>query len=226
MALAAYVQTAKKVLSRLLKWEVDPLFSRTQETLLAGSGADREVELGAVLGKVLFGTPVITPDGGNTGDGALGTLTLGTRAKVGDYVATCIAAAADAGTFQVVNPDGVLLPNATVGVAYTSSEINFTITDGAADWAAGDKVTVAVPAGSGKLTAIDFTKVDGTQRAYGVAAQGQTAPDGVDASLVVIRRQAVLVADELGWPDGATTAQKNGALAELAAQGVITATEV
>jgi len=225
MALPYYSNAEARPLTRVLKWEVDPIISRETGTLLAGDSADRTVDIGTVLGKRLFDDPVITPDGGNTGDGALGTLTLGAAAKAGTYVVTCIAEAANAGTFQVVDPDGFRLPDATVAVAYSNPQIGFTISDGATDWAIGDVIEVEVPAGDGKLVTIDFTATDGSQRAHAVAATRVTAPDGVDAGILTIRRQAVLARQSLIWPEGATDGQKEAALAELAASTIITLTE-
>jgi hypothetical protein len=67
----------------------------------------------------------------------------GTDAIVGDiFTVTVTEADHDAGTFEVKAPDGTVLPPATVAVAYTSAQINFTINDGATDFAVGDIFTV------------------------------------------------------------------------------------
>jgi hypothetical protein len=60
---------------------------------------------------------------------------------VGDYFTI---ATTNGGLFSVVNPEGVSLPNASVGVAYVSGQINFTINDGSTDFAVGDYFTVLV----------------------------------------------------------------------------------
>lgn len=225
MALPHYSNAEARPLTRVVKWEVDPIVSRETGELLAGDSADRTVDIGAVLGKRLFDDPVITPAGGNTGNGALGTLTLGTAAKAGIYRATCIAAATNGGRFQVVDPDGLRLADALVTVAYTSPQISFTISDGATDFILGDSITVTVDEGDGKLVGIDFDATDGSQRAYAVAATRVTAPDGVDAAILTIRRQAVLARQSLIWPEGATDGQKAGALAELETSTILTLTE-
>jgi len=69
---------------------------------------------------------------------------MGAKTKLGAYKLECIAAAGDAGTFQVVDPDGYRLPDAEVGVAYTHGQINFTLTDGASDFVVGDKFEIAI----------------------------------------------------------------------------------
>ncbi|GAB4368068.1 MAG: head decoration protein [Kiloniellaceae bacterium] len=217
MSFPIYRTNNEARISNVLAWEQELQQSREPVTILAGDGADRALLLGQVLGKATKGTPVITPDGGNTGDGALGALTLGAKAMLGDYVATCIAAATNGGTFMVQDPDGRRLADAEVGVAYVSQDLNFTISDGAADWAVGDFITVSVPAGSGKVVAIDFAALDGTQDAYGVLAENATAPDGEDVVSSAIVRDALVITDGLVWPAGATTDQQNAALAQLAA---------
>lgn len=203
-------------LSNVLLWEQDLDQSREEVTILAGSGADRELKLGQVLGKITKGSPTITPDGGNTGDGALGSLTLGAKARLGDYRCVCIAAAANGGTFAVIDPDGRRLEDATVAAAYSGSDLNFTISDGAADWVVGDSITVTVAGGSGKVVAIDFAASDGSQEAYGVLLGDVTAPNGSDTVGAAVSRDALVVADSLVWPAGATADQKAAATARLA----------
>lgn len=88
------------------------------------------------------------PGGGNSGNGTVsGVSGVAGGVKAGTYQLTCIAAAADGGIFQVADPDGYLLPQATVGVAYASSQINLTINDGSADFAVGDTFTIQVTDG-------------------------------------------------------------------------------
>lgn len=84
-------------------------------------------------GKIVAGT--------NTGNGAVTALTLGAKAKPGIYSLTCVAAAANGGTFSVSDPEGFRLSDARVAVAYVSAQINFIITDGAADFIVGDSFT-------------------------------------------------------------------------------------
>lgn len=71
--------------------------------------------------------------------------------EVGDAFDITVVAAvpANGGVFSVVDPDGVALADATVGVAYTGV-VKFTIADGATDFAIGDgfDVTVAITAGT------------------------------------------------------------------------------
>jgi hypothetical protein len=85
----------------------------------------------------------------------------------GDYLLTCTAAAANAGTFSVQTPDGREIGPLTVGVAF-NKEIKLTIADGATDFVVGDsfkvRVGIEVP---GDLTygALNLTGTDGSQNA-------------------------------------------------------------
>lgn len=182
----------------------------------------QDLVAGAVVGQITLGTPTVDPDAGNTGDGVL-TLAgtpLGANAQAGDYIVTCIAESADAGTFRVVAPDGSVIGDATVAVAFTSSHINFTISDGASDWDAGDFITVTVPAGSGEFTELAPAAVDGSQRAAGIL-YGSVDASAAAADCVVVRRIAEVVSAELTWPDGISDGDKGTALDQLEALGII-----
>jgi len=159
-------------LGDLVKREADDMLSREKVTILAGE----LLSLGEVVGKITRSCPTTgTAAGGNTGNGTCGSVTMGIGAKLGTYTLTCTAAVTNAGVFQVKDPDGFLLPPATVAVAYASSALNFTIADGSTDFVVGDSFTVAVSAGSGKVKALDLTGVDGSQDAHGIAIQDYAA---------------------------------------------------
>jgi len=113
-------------------------------TIASGENLDQ----GAVLGQLTkrqAAAPIPTCVG--TGNGLMSALSFGPRAKVGAYVATIATTAANGGTFTVVNPDGDTIGTATVGTAFDSDEIRFTIADGTADFVAADKFTVTLTAG-------------------------------------------------------------------------------
>jgi len=218
-----YMRTqSPKMLGHVLKYEMAAAMSLMTLDVLGADAAERKYTVGEVLGRVLFDIDNIdiTPDGGNTGDGALGALTLGAAAKPGVYVVTCVAAAADGGTFAVVDPDGYRLPDAEVGDAYAHPQINFTISDGAADWVVGDSISVTIPEGSGAGVPLDPAAVDGTQRAAGFITENITVGAAASQRSQIIRRDAVAAADGLIWPDGITEDQKAAALAELAALNI------
>lgn len=220
------IGTEGNYLGEIVKQEAQNRYSREAVTVLAGVGPARVLEIGAVLGRITKGAATASAIAGNTGGGAAGAVTLGAKAKLGAYSLTCITAAAGGGVFKVVDPDGLRLGNdLTVGQAYVSDHINLTVSDGAPDFAVGDRFTVAVAAGPGKVKAVDFAATDGSQVAAGVLIAKVTASDGVDAQGVAIVRDAVIAPSKLAWPAGATSDQKTAALAQLKALGIITREE-
>lgn len=144
----------------------DPkLLVTRQETI----GTAANLARGTLLGRITVGAATSAKASG-TGDGVVGAATVGAQTQVGVYTLTCIAAASNAGTFQVVAPDGSALKNLTVGVAYTGDHINLTIADGATDWGVGAVVTVTVAAGSGKMIQSLAAATDGSQAPAAILA--------------------------------------------------------
>ena len=139
-------------------------------TVLSGQSLLR----GAVVGLATKAVGTATY-GTNTGNGTIGSITLSKNAKLGNYVLTCITAAANAGIFQVVDPEGVQLGRATVATAYTSATINFTIADGSTDFVVGDTITIPVATGSGKAKLCDADAVDGSQVPVGILYEDTNA---------------------------------------------------
>lgn len=222
MVMASFSIAEPRRLSDIVRYELDARYTRDSATLLAGSGSDREIGVGDVLGKVLFGTPTAVKAG--TGNGTMTGPTLKARAQVGDYVARCIAAASNAGTFAVFDPLGRRMADATVAVAYDNGEIGFTIADGGTDWIVGDTWTITVPEGSGKVVAYDQDAVNGAQRFWGIAIADFTAPDGVDlpGAVAVVRGPAVAITAELGVPSDLTDGELATLRAEMLAAGILT----
>jgi len=145
----------------------------------------------------------------------------GAKAIVGDSITVeATAADGDSGLFAITAPDGTALPDATVDVAYVNEQLNFTINDGATDFAVGDIFTIAVAAGSGQAVPVDSTAVDGSQHAAGFMAGDADASSAAVAGVAIVR-DAIIVATDLVWPDGATTGQKNAWLAEMADAGIV-----
>lgn len=200
-------------LNDILKYEEENLQSREHVTVLAG----QHLPVGAVLGKIKLGAcPVTGTAGANTGSGTCTGVTAGAKAKLGTYTLKCIHVSANSGIFSVRDPDGYALPDAIVG-AYTNDQINFTLNDGSTDFAVGDAFTIAIPAGSGKVKAIDFNAVDGAQDAYGVLTADCDATLA-DARAVAIVREAQVIESNLVWPvtdPVVTDAQKAAAMAQL-----------
>ena len=207
-------------LGDVLKFEAPNLYSREEITVLAGSGSERTITVGEVIAKRALSDITVTPDGGNSGDGAAGAVTLGTQAESGAYALICIAAAANAGTFQVLTPKGYRLHDLDVGQAYAGDHLNLTIADGADDFIVGDNITIDI-SGDNKVVALDLAGVDGSQNPIGITAAAITAPDGTDINGVAIVRDAILADNALTWPVGITTPQKTDAIAALEGRGIL-----
>jgi hypothetical protein len=212
--LKVYKATRQTLLSSVVLSVLSHDLSYAEGTLAAGSGADREVVIGQVLGKVLFGTP--TEDHtDNTGNGAMSGLALKANAQLGDYTVECITATTDAATFAVFDPLGRRMADAATDAAYDNGEIAFTIADGATDFIVGDAFTITVPEGSGEFVELSLTAVDGSARPAGVSASNETAPDGTSVPIVVLERLATIKSTGLVYPSGASSAQKAAIVAAL-----------
>jgi len=209
-------------LGDVLKYEAPNLYSREAITVLAGSGADRVLPVGTVIGQRGKSIVTATAGGGNAGDGAatLADPALGAKAEVGTYTLICVTTAVDGGVFEVLTPKGYKLPDLTVGQAYAGDHINLTIADGAADFVVGDTFTVDV-SGDDKVVAINPSGVDGSEQALGIIAIDVTAPDGTDAKGVAIIRDAILADGAIQWPAGITAGQKAQAVADLEVRGIL-----
>ena len=205
-----------------LKVEEQHLRSREEHTILAGSGSDRVLTSGMVLGeKQVTGTGTAAAFAGNTGDGVMGAITVGTLAKAGRYVLRLIAAAADAGDFVLEDPEGNNVGVGTVAVAFSGGGLSFTLADGATDFAVGDGFDIDVVITERKLVQQDLAATDGSELAFGLLALDTTAPDGVDKKAAVVVRDAVISKSQITHPTGATQAQIDQALAALALKNII-----
>lgn len=199
---------------------------RSREQILLDSSFADTLYAGTILGRVTDGaaTVTVTPAAGNAGNGAMAaTPTADAGAQEGNYVITFIEPGANAGEFTVERPDGTMDGNGTVAVAYNGS-INFTLNDGAADFAAGDQITVEVEyaEGSGRYKQLDPDATDGTQIASAVLAPTEKPTDPathVRTSAHV--RDCEVNGNKVFWPDGITDDQKATAEAQLAAAGVL-----
>lgn len=167
---------------------------------------------GVTIGSAVVGAPFTTHLTFTIADGANDWV-------VGDHF-PIVVAAANSGIFSVETPEGVFLPNATVGTGYTSDHINFTLTDGATDFIVGDGFDVTVGAGSGKFTILAPAAVDGSQVAAGILVAAVDA-SAADVACVNLARYAEVNTNELTWPGGITAGQKATAIAQLLAAGIV-----
>jgi hypothetical protein len=191
-------------------------------------GVSQTIVPGTVLGAaavVASETSSIVVPAGNTGNGVatLANPATSQAAIDGDYILTCTAAAANAGTFSVQTPDGREIGPLTVAVAF-NKEIKLTVADGATDWAVGDTLIVRVGTESpGDYTygALNLTATDGTQKVAGIAIYGVTNDGSTTTKIAAITRLAEVIGATLTWPAGITAAQKAEAIDQLRKLNII-----
>lgn len=99
-----------------------------------------------------YGTVTSAADAGNTGDGTLGTFTTTGNPKPGVWTLVCTAEAANAGTFTLTDPDGVVISTTVTIGAQVQGGLGFTLADGAEDFDTGDSFEITVPATAVNLT--------------------------------------------------------------------------
>jgi Bacteriophage lambda head decoration protein D len=128
---------------------------------------------GAVLGQQTNNSVDITP-GANTGNGTVTNASIGATQTFGAFVLTAKAAT----DFGVVDPEGNVLPDATVGTPYANAEINFTINAGGTAFVAGDKFTLNVIEATGNYVLSVKTASDGSQNPSAILVQDTNATTG------------------------------------------------
>ena len=214
---------APKLLTALLAYELSQDFCRNSKTLLGGDGADVIVEIAELLALTTETAVSSAADAGNAGNGALALANPAVAAGTvpGNYRVVFVEPAANAGTFVVIDPHGVVVGKGTVAVAY-AGPVKFTIADGGNDFAAGDGFTITVPGDGTKLVPWNPTALDGSALVDSVVLKRTIAPDGVDTPILVMERgPAILKADGIEWPEGATDDQKAAAIATLKSKGIL-----
>lgn len=190
--------------------------SRDNGILLSG----QNLLAGAVVGKTATaGTIASAAAAGNTGNGTMGSLSVGGGAKVGDYRVIIIEPAANAGVFEVIDPDGVLVGRGNVASAF-AGDVNFTLADGATDFISGDLFTLTVSQLTTKYKVLAPAATDGTQRAAGILLS-DTDASAADKACAVLTRAAEVNGNELVYPGGITATQKDVAISQLQAAGVM-----
>ena len=174
---------------------------------------------GAVLGKVSLGAGSSVA-GANTGDGTMGAITVGADAIVGDYSLTIKTAAANAGDFEVIDPQGDVVGTGTVGTAFSGGGLSFTLADGAADFVVNDSFTITVAEGSNKYVEHDAAGTDGRAEAVAILFDAVDAT-AADTDGVGIVNLAEVNGDEITWKTGISAGDKAAAIASLEAKNII-----
>jgi len=214
--------------SDVLKWFKAEEFCFEREIALANSAAalalPGQFDIGLVVGKKTAPAVAVAAAvaaGGNTGNGtvAFGSPTALAGVLIGTYQAVAISAL----EWEVIDPYGRLVGIAADAAAF-AKQLAFTITHGGTAFVAGDSFTFAVTvsaAASGKVVPLNPSASDGSQNAIGVVVIRAMVPASEDAPVVVVEREAVLLADGLIWPSGITADQQAAAIAQLAALNLL-----
>jgi len=170
------------------------------------------------------GTPIVA---GGAGNGVISAITLGNLAQLGGYRVNCVRAATDGGEFSVVAPNGDVVGTFIMGTAtgasasFASDHINFTLTDGATDFVAGQYFNVIVVGyAAPEATLWDPAAVNGANEAWGILTDDCDASSAAQDA-VCITRQAEISSTKLTWKTTVTSGQKAEAYRQLAAVGVI-----
>ena len=132
--------------------------SVTDVCALIGQAIEAVVELPVTV-TYTYGTVTATPDAGNAGDGTVTALSVTGTPLPGDYLLTLITVVADGGVFTLTDPNGTIIDSAVTmtpaplgTTVINTNGLQFTITDGAADFELADFFTIAVPATDVQLT--------------------------------------------------------------------------
>lgn len=190
--------------------------SREQGTALSG----QTFKAGHVLGKVTKGAASAAAFAGNTGNGAMGAITVGAGAKVGDYKLLVIEPGANAGVFSLEDPDGNIVKSGVVAGAFSAGGLSFTLADGSTDFISGDGFTITVAAGSGKFKEWNPSNTDGSELAAAISLSNVDA-SAADKRFVYIARSAEVNGKVLEYFTGADANNKATAKTQLAAAGII-----
>lgn len=142
----------------------------TQPVLLASGDLKR----GTVLGQQTENPVQVVSGAGNTGDGVIGSITLGPAIKTGGYQLTATANT----KFNVTSPAGDVLGVATVGTPFVHAEITLTITAGSVAFKAADSFTLNVFDAVGMYVECVRTATDGSQFPLAILVDDADATGG------------------------------------------------
>lgn len=130
---------------------------------------------GTVLGQQNSSPITAAAKAGNTGNGTIGSLSVGASVKIGVYTAI----ATDATHFAVTDPEGNAVGTATAGTAFsTGAQVLFTITSGGTAFVAGDEFDITVSDATGGYIECVKTAVDGSQNPVAILADDADASAG------------------------------------------------
>ncbi len=181
------------------------------------TGADIQYSGGLVVVQAAAGV-VASASSGNTGNGTIGSLSVGSLSEYGAYEVLMTSATA----FQVIAPSGDVIGTGVAGTAFVG-QVNFTLTAGGTAFVAGDSfaLTVSLQQGAWKSwTGGSITT------AIGILYNRVWVEAGNFAKVSIVRRNCEVNLSEIQWDpavtgSGSVATLQATALAALAANNVI-----
>lgn len=229
--MSALISVEASRLGNVLKHEYERSTGFCRKTITVNDSA-ATFAVGRVLVKYLAsGSASATAGAGNTGTGTVGTITVGSTAKIGTYTVRFAKAVSNAGDFYVTSPSGRVVGTGSVGVVFTGGGLSFTISD-ATDFVVGDTFTIAVT-GTEKYRTYAATDVSDVELAIYIADStgnsGSLAVAGsTDTTVTAIVQGPVIVAKQgLSYDSSVDTDAEIAILVrQLAAQGIVAETQI
>lgn len=221
------IATRSKKLSGILAFEQMPEYGVCREAVTV------VIESGMDVGDALVRT-LISPTGTaaavvGDGDGAMGAITVAENATPGVYTLKIVKEVTDAGDFVVTGPDGRVVGNGSVGVAFSGGGMSFTLADGATDFSLGDTIAITV-AGTVKYKWIEAADVATLNDDVAVMIESdKNVPSmaaGDHTCAVLIGGVAGIVGANLTYKDSLSAAQKAAVLAKFKAKKIFSRTKV
>lgn len=233
--MVALVATETKRLGDVLKYEFEREMGFCRKAVTAYESGAKTYTPGTVLGKTLVsGSAAAVAGGANTGNGTMGSITVSSHAKVGQYVLRITVASSNAGAFELLNSNGSVVGTGNVASAFVGAGLAFTLADGATDFIVGDTFVITVT-GTEKYKILENTASDGSAAFAGIyigASNGLGIDTSVaattDTTVLILERGPAMVAKE-GLTLGAsinTAAEKAALYAQMAAVGIIAEAQI
>lgn len=196
------IATSVQSYSNVVKQEFLPE-SGYCKRMVTYNGTATTIGLGTVLGTYID-TPVATAGATvGTGNGVMGAITVTSNAnlQLGVYRLFITRTVANAGDFVLLNPQGLVVGNGQVGIAFNQAGFSFTLADGATDFVVGTSIPITVT-GTVKAKLTETTATDGTEVPKLVVVGDSagrpvnvTTTANTDTRFLVIYRGPVAVAD-------------------------------
>lgn len=208
---------SRKVIGDWLKSEETngSRYSRDNIVIAKGSG---QLITGTVLGLLAVGAALASLEVDNTGNGTIAAGAVGAGAQIGTYRIVFTSDTA----FNVTDPSGDAVGSGTVGTAFNTGGVAFTITAGTTAFAAGDEGAITIDPGSGKYVPFDPAGTGGAEVAKGILVEDVDATDAnKDVAGAAVVRHAHIAPSGLTFKVAATDAQQAAALASLRSQGIL-----